>query len=194
MKLFRLGKKQKKIFKLLFLIILFLFLKFLFYNNTSYYLTEAEINELRDLSYKVLQEDINNIEYSFVKRVIDGDTIELVNGQYVRYIGINTPELKDKRENLKFFAQKAYEVNKNLVLNKKVKLVKDVSQTDHYGRLLRYVFVDDIFVNLYLVKQGYAYAVSYPPDVKYQDLLKESQIKAKKEKRGLWGNSYINYN
>jgi len=76
-----------------------------------------------------------------------------------------------------------------LVLNKKVRLVKDVSDTDRYGRLLRYVYVDDTFVNDYLVKEGYAKASTYAPDVKFSGQFAASEREARENKRGLWGSA-----
>lgn len=121
-----------------------------------------------------------------VKKAVDGDTIQLESGQTVRYIGINTPETKDKRKGVECFGKEAFEKNKELVEGKEIRLEKDVSDKDKYGRLLRYVYVDDIFVNDYLVREGYAYAVTYPPDVKYQTQLKEAQDEARENNRGLW--------
>lgn len=106
-------------------------------------------------------------------RVIDGDTIEvLIDGDKykVRYIGMDTPEMNDSRPDVRALAEEATLVNKNLVDGKVVELEKDVSETDRYGRLLRYVYVGDVFVNAELVALGYAQAVTYPPDVKYDDL------------------------
>lgn len=120
-----------------------------------------------------------------VTKVIDGDTIVLMSGEVVRYIGIDTPE----NPNLKStdcFAREAFEENKRLVENKKVRLKKDVSERDKYGRLLRYVYVDSIFVNKYLVEEGYAVAVSYPPDIKYQVEFKLAEQRAKENNKGLW--------
>ena len=74
-----------------------------------------------------------------------------------------------------------------MVGGKKVRLEKDVSETDRYGRLLRYVFVDGLFVNEYLVKQGYAQARSYLPDIKYQDIFRQAEQYARKKHLGLWG-------
>lgn len=126
-----------------------------------------------------------------VIRVIDGDTIQIENGKTVRYIGIDTPELSDSRKPVECFAKEAAEFNKNLVLSKMVRLEKDVSETDKYDRLLRYVydieFEGEIFVNDYLVRQGYAFAATFPPDVKYQDQFIEAQKEARENKRGLWG-------
>ena len=118
-----------------------------------------------------------------VSRVIDGDTIELSNGTKVRYIGIDTPEIGSKPE---CWANEAKEANKKLVLHKTVRLEKDVSETDRYGRLLRYVYADEIFVNAWLVDQGYAVAASFPPDVAYQNYFSELERRARESEKGLW--------
>jgi endonuclease YncB( thermonuclease family) len=94
-------------------------------------------------------------------RAVDGDTITVwLNGEIVRvrYIGINTPE-----DDQACF-QIAKNANAALVTGQEVTLVQDRSNADLYGRLLRYVYVGDTFVNAELVRQGYAEAVEYPPD------------------------------
>jgi len=103
-----------------------------------------------------------------VSRVIDGDTFMLRTGEYVRLICINTPERTDAGyfEATKFLQQ--------LIENKEVRLEKDISETDKYNRLLRYVYINDssgkeIFVNRELVQQGFAVIWRYPPDVKRCD-------------------------
>lgn len=122
-----------------------------------------------------------------VERVIDGDTIELTNGEKVRYIGIDTPESVDPRIDVQCFGVEASGKNKELVEGKVVRLEKDVSQTDQYGRLLRYVWVDDIFVNLLLVQEGYAFSSPYPPDVRHEMDFSEAEKEARLSGRGLWG-------
>ena len=118
-------------------------------------------------------------------RVIDGDTIEVaVNGETrkVRYIGMDTPENGDT-----FFTE-ATDANNQLVTGQTLTLVKDVSETDRYDRLLRYVFVgDNIFVNYELVNQGYAQIATFPPDVACEELFREAQTNARDSERGLWG-------
>lgn len=129
-----------------------------------------------------------------VSRVVDGDTIKLESGQTVRYIGIDTPETKDPKKNVQCFGDEAYKKNKELVEGKRVRLEKDVSETDRYGRLLRYVYVlsgnasdsASLFVNEYLVKEGFAYAATFPPDIKYNEHFQQMQKKAEVENRGLW--------
>ena len=122
----------------------------------------------------------------FVTRVIDGDTIEIAGGEIVRYIGIDAPETVDPRKPVQCFGREASEENKKLVEGKRVRLEKDISNRDKYGRLLRYVYLGNLFVNDYLVREGYAYAYTYPPDVKYAKEFSQAQKEARENKRGLW--------
>jgi micrococcal nuclease len=131
---------------------------------------------------------------ALVVRVIDGDTIELEDGQHVRYIGMNTPEITDKRKIVQCFSKEASVKNTELVLNKQVRLEKDISETDKYGRLLRYVYIGDIFVNDFLVREGYAHSSSYPPDIKYRDRFRLSEQYARAANIGLWSSCGKNAN
>ena len=99
-----------------------------------------------------------------VARVVDGDTIEIEGGQTVRYIGIDTPETVHPQKTVECFGREASNRNKELVEGKFVQLEKNVSETDKYGRVLRYVYADGVFVNEPLVKEGFAHASSYSPD------------------------------
>ena len=121
-----------------------------------------------------------------IVRAIDGDTIELENGQTVRYIGIDTPETVDPRKPVECFGVEASLKNKELVEGKMAWLEKDVSDRDNYGRLLRYVWVEDSLINLKLAEEGFAYASTYPPDVKYQSQFVQAQQEAQGANRGLW--------
>jgi endonuclease YncB( thermonuclease family) len=124
-----------------------------------------------------------------VTRVIDGDTIEVDIGgtiYRVRYIGMDTPELDDERPEFCALAQEATRLNRQLVEGETVRLEQDISETDKYGRLLRYVYVDDTFVNAELVRRGLAWAEAYEPDTKYQDILEEAEAEARQDKIGLW--------
>jgi micrococcal nuclease len=115
-------------------------------------------------------------------RVIDGDTIELENGENVRYIGMDTPEMRP----VEAWAKRATEVNRELVEGEIVRLVLDVEERDRYGRLLAYVYVDDTFVNAELVRRGLAQVATYPPNVKHQEHYLKLQREAREEGRGLW--------
>jgi micrococcal nuclease len=121
-----------------------------------------------------------------VTKIIDGDTIQLENGEVVRYIGVDAPELRTKEGVSEFYAKEAARYNKKLVFLKKVRLEYDVEKKDPNGRTLAYVFVKNIFVNAELIKLGYARAIIKPPNVRYKDLFLSLQEKAMKEERGLW--------
>jgi len=121
-----------------------------------------------------------------VTRAVDGDTIEIEGGEKVRYIGIDTPETVDPRKPVQCFGIEASKKNKELVEGKTVRLEKDITDRDKYSRLLRYVWVDDLFVNLELVKQGFATSYTYPPDIKYQEEFLAAEKEARENKLGLW--------
>lgn len=123
-------------------------------------------------------------ETVIVSRVIDGDTVELADGRKVRYIGMDTPEItKGKNE---CFGQEAAAHNSGLVLGKTVRLTKDVSETDRYGRLLRFVWVGDALVNATMLRDGYAAILTIPPDVTKAEEFKQLQAEARSVGRGLW--------
>jgi len=132
-----------------------------------------------------------NIVLAKVTEVVDGDTIkvDLGNGNIktVRYIGIDTPETVDPRKTVQCFGKEASAKNKELVGGGTVGLEKDVSETDKYGRLLRYVYMGDLFINQELVAQGYAHASAYPPDIKYQSKFTAAEQQARISNKGLWG-------
>jgi len=135
-------------------------------------------------------------ELAVVVRAVDGDTIDVrrENGvvERVRYIGIDTPETVDPRTAVECFGAEASARNKALVEGREVGLERDVSERDRYDRLLRYVWVagDDgamRLVNEALTREGYAAAVSYPPDVRYQERFAAAERAARGAGLGLWG-------
>ena len=125
-------------------------------------------------------------EVQRVVRVIDGDTIELESGERVRYIGIDTPELHNSGQLPECYGKEAALKNAELVEGKEIRLVKDVSDRDGYDRLLRYVYVGEIFVNETLVSEGFARAATYPPDVAQSETFRAAEKAARSSSRGLW--------
>jgi endonuclease YncB( thermonuclease family) len=111
-----------------------------------------------------------------VTRVIDGDTIDVeMNGvgYRVRYIGVNTPESDE------VCYQQATDANSTLVSGKTVTLVKDVSNVDQFGRLLRYVYAGSVFVNAELVRGGWAENAEYPPDTAHAAEFRDMEAHAR---------------
>lgn len=125
-----------------------------------------------------------------VDHVVDGDTIVVDGGERVRLIGIDTPETKDPREPVGCFGREAARRTGNLLApGTRVRLAYDVERTDRYDRTLAYVYRvgDGLFVNAELVRGGYAYAYTYPPNVAHADELVALQRDAREAGRGLWG-------
>jgi len=123
-------------------------------------------------------------EIGIVTRIVDGDTIDvsIAGVEYrVRYIGMDTPEVGDT------YFDEATAKNSELLEEQTVTLIKDVSETDIYGRILRYVISDNQFVNYELVRQGYAVASTYPPDVACSNTYADAQNLAASSGMGLWG-------
>lgn len=118
-----------------------------------------------------------------VTKIIDGDTFEIEGRKKVRLIGIDTPEKGQ------FYFEEAKKKLSDLILGKNIVLEKDISETDKYKRLLHYAYLDDLFVNLEMIRQGFAHTLTYPPDVKYDILFKEAEVEARNNKRGLWNNN-----
>jgi micrococcal nuclease len=129
-----------------------------------------------------------------VESVIDGDTINVdIDGESfpLRYIGVDTPEADVVDPTQKQLADAATAANAALVDGEEVFLERDVSEADQFGRLLRDVWIVDadgemVLVNLELVRRGYAQVATFPPDVKYVELLTRAQEAARAEGLGIW--------
>lgn len=122
-----------------------------------------------------------------VVRIVDGDTIVVSvggrNGTKVRLIGIDTPETGD------CMFRAAKERMRALVERNRVTLVRDVSERDRYGRLLRYVYAGEVFVNAAMVAEGFATAATFPPDVAHAIEFVAAERRARRARRGLWSGS-----
>ena len=121
-------------------------------------------------------------EYT-VLRVVDGDTIDLVNGERVRLLGINAPEVGQP------LYQEAADALTKMVESRKVELEKDPEQNkDKYGRFLRYVFVDGQLINEELVRRGLAWMTAENSS-KHFSILKQAEQEAIMERLGVWSTS-----
>lgn len=133
-----------------------------------------------------------NIFYK-VSKISDGDTfyVKTENSEKfkIRLIGIDAPEsynlgLKFHKE---YFGKEAKIFVTNLLKNKKVKLTFDVQKTDRYGRILAYVYLENgVFLNQYLVENGFAVVSTFPPNVKFVEVFTKAEKSARNKKLGLW--------
>ena len=131
-----------------------------------------------------------------VKRVIDGDTVELENGDRVRYLGMDTPETKHPDKPVECYGVEASKWNQFLVEGKDVTLQRGFDNKDRYGRLLRYVWVDvelkdgskeNVFVNGFLVSSGHARVPTYTKNQELYQYFTGQEDKARMALSGLWG-------
>ncbi|MFA5389245.1 MAG: thermonuclease family protein [Candidatus Omnitrophota bacterium] len=153
--------------------------------------TSLIINSSRHINFTAQSNNSGPRNQYIVTRVSDGDTIELANGETVRYIGIDTPEIREKdgsgwSYNPMPYAERAREFNKKFIGNKPVRLEFDVRKKDKYNRLLAYVYIEDKMANIEIVKEGLAMIYTYPPNIKYSQDFLDAQKEAKDNERGLW--------
>ena len=129
------------------------------------------------------------LDWVKVKHVADGDTIILENGDVVRYIGIDSPEIDHKTNSAEPYGFEARKFNKNMVLSKNLRLEFDQRSHDHHGRLLAYVFLENgLFVNQAMIENGYAIYMYHKANLKHQGLLLKAQQRAMAAKKGIWKN------
>lgn len=120
------------------------------------------------------------LESVTVAEVIDGDTVNLADGERVRYIGLNTPERDEA------YYDEATQLNRQLLNAGPVQLEFDVETQDQFGRTLAYIWVDGVLVNLEIVRQGYANMLVVPPNNRYEAEFRQAEAEARQAKRGMW--------
>lgn len=123
-------------------------------------------------------------------RVIDGDTIvvRMPNGteEHVRYIGVDTPETVHPEKPVEWLGREATEANRRLLARGPLLLERDVQERDQYGRLLVYAWVGEVSVNIELVRTGFAYVSTWPPNMRLAKVLVAAQKVARAAEVGLW--------
>jgi len=142
-----------------------------------------------DSSEILNSEEIESFEdrAHLVNRVIDGDTIVIEDDIEIRLIGVDAPEQGE------CFYQEATDALTELIEGKNIYIKKDVSGKDNFGRLLRYIFVanensfvDNLFVNKYLIEKGYAGLMPATQDKEYRGILEYARNQARLQNIGIW--------
>ena len=160
------NRSQRKILYLLIVILIF----------GAYYFFEKTEEAPDSREYKVID-------------VLDGDTVIINDSRNsrVRYLGIDTPEIALQDSPGEPMSEEAKDFNSKLVEGEKVKLVFDKEKYDVYGRILAFVYVDDLLVNVELLKQGLATVLIIPPNDMHTERILAAISEAKINKKGLWG-------
>lgn len=150
------------------------------------------------------QNTTNKKDVVTITKIVDGDTFGVIfqgKNEKIRLIGVDTPESRKNKKAFKDSKRSKEDVNKIVELGKRAKefvksLVKvgdnlkiefDVRERDQYGRLLVYLYLKDgKMLNNFLIEEGYAAPLTYPPNVKYEDMFRNSYRAARENKKGLW--------
>ncbi len=166
----------------------------------AYFLSRGHGHPAAGVAYGPVSDpkEYANIAVSYI---YDGDTIKLANGERVRFLGIDTPESSENKKLLRDAARSgqdvrdilrmghvAAEYTRSLLRGRRVRLEFDIEKRDKYGRLLAYVYRvdDDLFINEDIIRQGYAYPMTIPPNVRHADEFRKFFREARKAGRGLW--------
>lgn len=150
-----------------------IFLIFLLLISTSTPLFARE-NTRREHPRQIENRDV------FIKRVIDGDTIQLKSGHRVRLIGIDAPERKAR------FGQPAKRFLQSLIEDKPVRLVFDTNRTDRHGRVLAYVYKNNTLINEQIVLNGFARILPIPPNTAHATTFEAAEQVARAGNLGIW--------
>ena len=130
-----------------------------------------------------------------VTHVVDGDTIDVRIGEHeerVRLIGIDTPETKKPNFPIECFGPEASAFTASLLpIGTRVRIERDLVGRDDYGRLLGYVYLDrdvtpDTFVNMEIIRQGYATPLTIEPNSTYARDFAKAAGEAEAAGLGLW--------
>ncbi len=166
------------------LLILGLVLWQMFGQNPSPDLSINNPSQTRNKREQLPQENGSSF---FVKRVVDGDTLVMGDGTYIRLIGVDTPETKKPQTPVEPFGPEATAFTKRHVEGKTVHLVFESRKTDRYGRTLAFVSVGDWFLNEELLKEGLARAeLKYSFSKAMKEKFRQAEAEAKAARRGIW--------
>ena len=168
-------KKYNKFYLKLFFILILIF--FITFNIQA---VEENLNKTGNIN-------LDSLKQVTIKKVIDGDTVKTTEGETIRLIGIDTPEINWDSGTADFYGYKALKFSNENLLNKKVYLEYDQDKKDDYGRELAYIYLQngELF-NIKLIEKGYAHLLIVEPNNKYEERFKKIAKKTREEKIGIW--------
>ena len=129
-----------------------------------------------------------------LRKVLDGDTVELISGERVRLLGIDAPESNTRNRKIppQPFHGKARDALAALVARKRVLLIESVALTDRWGRTLAYLQLPDgTDVQLEMLRSGHAMMTAYPPDLGHLETYREAEAEARRKGVGMWSDPFF---
>lgn len=125
-------------------------------------------------------------EEVYIKRVIDGDTVKTADGDSIRLLGVDTPEIDWENNQSEFYAEEARNFSAENLVGENVFLEYDEEKEDHYGRVLAYIIHDNENFNQKLLESGYASLMIVDPNDKYESDFKKAVKTARESRLGIW--------
>ncbi|MFH1094045.1 MAG: thermonuclease family protein [Candidatus Omnitrophota bacterium] len=192
---------MKRTFNSIILISCFLLLDAYCFSSSSF-AANAKDRENDKLRYDADSQYLN----LGVKEVLSGDMIRLENGEILRLIGVDTPEVTEGNklqfdakvsgipiEVLKVMGNEAKCFIEKLIDGKKVRVEFDKKRNNNYGELLGYIFIspdkhdeEEVFLNAEVIKSGYTYKIDTTPNGRYMSLFEKLHGYAKAQSSQLW--------
>jgi len=120
------------------------------------------------------------LDGSTIRVVLEGDSMR--HSYLVRYVGIEAPPNDEENP----WGVVSYETNRKMTGMKVVRLVRDQTNFDEEGRLLRYVYVADRLMNTWLVEQGLARTNIATPDIRLKTEIEQAELQAQTAEVGIW--------
>lgn len=129
-------------------------------------------------------------EVATLVRVVDGDTLLVeLDGEEerVRLLNIDTPETVHPQQPVQCMGPEAAERMEGLVSpGDQLSLEFDEERTDHYDRLLAGVFLDEVFINEQMARDGFGAPVHYAPNDRFLDRIEEAWTQAEVDGVGVF--------
>ncbi|NOR73433.1 MAG: nuclease [Mariprofundaceae bacterium] len=133
---------------------------------------------------------IGSSRWVSVAKVYDGDTFKTDDGEKVRLLGINTPEIAHSSKPGEVLGRRAKSRLEELIGNRLVRLEFDREKRDKYGRLLAHVRLrDGRWINSQMIQDGLAHLYIFAPNFRYAGKLLEDEKAARLKRSGIWGKS-----
>lgn len=128
--------------------------------------------------------------YVDVGHVIDGDTFTTSEGETIRLLGINTPEIAHDKKPGQPLGKEATQALEKMITGQRVRLAFDQDRQDQYGRTLAQVWLpDNSWVNGQLIEMGLAHVYTFTPNTRWTQELLQLELEARASERGIWNNA-----
>ncbi len=121
-----------------------------------------------------------------VSEVLAGDTLRLQGGKILKFAGLQSPPLQSKLLLVRAYGDNALQWTRQQLTGKTIQVEWGPQIRDSHGDLIGYIFMDNRFINVELLREGHAKPRIVPPNLKYSTEFRKAALDARREKKGLW--------